>query len=301
MVNIQSTSRQLLRASMSENTHTAYRTALSAFNRFRDYHQLSNDWPANSQQVVLFVASCFEKGFSSSTICSYCSGISFHHKINSWIDPTDTFIVKKLLEGCRRSRCYIDNRAPITKQILQNILKALTDICYGDFECKLFAAAYSLAYFGLFRVSELAFTSASQSDRPLQYSDILYKKDKTAIFVQIRRSKTNQAGKPIKICIQKSAEDELCCIKHMTAYLQLRPKHKGYLFCHQNKSPLTRYQFSSILAKAIRKLGLPGYQFKTHSFRIGRATDLAKSGFSADAIKKAGRWSSDNYAKYIRI
>ena len=40
--------------------------------------------------------------------------------------------------------------------------------------------------------------------------------------------------------------------------------------------------------------------FKTHSFRIGRATDLAAEGVNADTIKMMGRWSSNVFCKYIR-
>ena len=74
--------------------------------------------------------------------------------------------------------------------------------------------------------------------------------------------------------------------------MQARPKYKGYFLCHLNRDPLTRYQFNSILNKCISKIGLSTKIFKTHSFRIGRATDLAKEGVSSENIKKLGRWSS---------
>jgi hypothetical protein len=40
--------------------------------------------------------------------------------------------------------------------------------------------------------------------------------------------------------------------------------------------------------------------YKTHSFIICRATDLAIMGVTAKAIMKAGRWNSDCYKLYIR-
>ena len=41
-------------------------------------------------------------------------------------------------------------------------------------------------------------------------------------------------------------------------------------------------------------------QYDTHSFRIGRATDLSKGGRSLSKIKRAGRWKSNAVYNYLR-
>ena len=82
---------------------------------------------------------------------------------------------------------------------------------------------------------------------------------------------------------------------------KLRPVRQGHnLFCHRDGSPLTRYQFGAVLSKVISKLQLNTACYKTHSFRIGAATWLARKGVSHDAIKAMGRWSSDAFRRYIR-
>ena len=68
-----------------------------------------------------------------------------------------------------------------------------------------------------------------------------------------------------------------------------------------NGSPLTRSQFTGVLAKAIRCLGLPTQVYTSHSFRIGHASDLASKGLSNETIKKLGRWKSDAVERYIRL
>ena len=40
--------------------------------------------------------------------------------------------------------------------------------------------------------------------------------------------------------------------------------------------------------------------FNTHSFRIGKASDMAKAGASKTQIALAGRWRSNAYLKYIK-
>lgn len=300
MEDIRSRSRKLLTASLATNTHVAYRNAITAFNKFRLTHNLGTHWPAAVIQVQYFISSCFEKGFSPATICTYCSGISFFHKINSLQDPTSTFIIQKMLEGCRRSRKQNDIRAPISKDLLKSICSKLSETCSSHYEISLFKAAFTLAYFGLLRISELVYTGPLHTDRPLQLCDISYDLQNKILLIQIRKSKTDQSGKAIKLKIYPEEKGNICCVQSVLEYIKARPRSKGYLFCHLNTQPLTRYQFSSILAKCISKLGLSTVFFKTHSFRIGRATDLAINGLSADTIKKLGRWSSNTFYKYIR-
>ena len=68
-----------------------------------------------------------------------------------------------------------------------------------------------------------------------------------------------------------------------------------------NESPLTRSQFTDVLAKAIRCLGLPTQVYTSHSFRVGRASDLASKGVPNETIKKLGRWKSNVVERYIRL
>lgn len=287
-------------ASLATNTHIAYKNAITAFDKFRLHHNLGTQWPAGVIQVQHFISSCFEKGFSPATIYTYCSGISFFHKINNLTDPTCTFIIQKMLEGCRRSRKQNDNRAPISKDLLTSICVKLSEICSSHYEILLFKAAFTLAYYGLLRISELVYTGPMHTDRPLQLRDISYDLHNKTLFIQIRKSKTDQSGKAIKLKIYPAGEGNICCVHSVLAFMKARPKSEGYLLCHQNRAPLTRYQFSSILAKSISKLGLSPVFFKTHSFRIGRATDLAIEGVNTDTIKKLGRWNSNAFCKYIR-
>ena len=283
---------------MANNTQLVYRNALSAFSKFRAQYNLPELWPSPSNHIILFLTACFGNGYSPSTLASYCSGIGFLHKVNGLKDPTDEFVVRKLLEGCRRRRKVIDTRAPIGRSLLEKIVCLLPKVCRNSYETKLFLAAYTLAYFGLLRISELVYTSVSLADRPLMLSDICL--SNSFLILTIRKSKTNQVGKPVKLKIPTYVNKQICCVNAAMHFLKCRPKHLGYLLCHEDKSPLTRYQFSAILARCIQQLGMPSQLYKTHSFRIGRATDLSLAGVSSENIKRLGRWTSDTYTKYIR-
>jgi len=47
-------------------------------------------------------------------------------------------------------------------------------------------------------------------------------------------------------------------------------------------------------------LGEEYTRYKSHSFRIGAATNAAIKGVSVDKIKTAGRWKSDAFKSYIQ-
>lgn len=86
----------------------------------------------------------------------------------------------------------------------------------------------------------------------------------------------------------------------MQEFLQVRPSITGPLFCHFSGKPLTRYQFSAVLAKVLAQSSIDSKNFKSHSFRIGAATTLALQGETQHVIQLAGRWQSNAYRTYIR-
>ena len=121
---------------------------------------------------------------------------------------------------------------------------------------------------------------------------------KLFLKVRIGISKTNQYGKPVCLNIPAIQNEFICPVNTMQRYLSARGFFPGNLFCHSNSSPLTRYQFSAVLSKAISHAGLSSQHYKSHSFRIGRATSLAIAGVSSEEIKKLG---SENQFKFRLI
>lgn len=286
---------------MAENTRDAYKTSLKKFQLFRQSYKLRNVWPVPISHMILFVSACFEAGYAPSSISLYVSSISFQHKLNQWTDPGSSFLVRKMLEGCKRLKQTKDSRAPISFAILGEICGKLRDICYSLYETMLFKAVYTLAYFGLFRVGELVVTKQSQQHRALMLDDVVVENGNKALRIRLRLSKSSQTGLPVTVRLPTTADRGLCCVRVMTEYLKVRPTKCSFLFCHENGSPLTRSQFAHVLSKSLHTLGKPLRKYRTHSFRIGRATDLAAQGVSELAIQKMGRWSSFAYKRYIRL
>uniref|UniRef100_A0A8W8NC18 SGNH hydrolase-type esterase domain-containing protein n=1 Tax=Magallana gigas TaxID=29159 RepID=A0A8W8NC18_MAGGI len=66
----------------------------------------------------------------------------------------------------------------------------------------------------------------------------------------IKRSKTDQCGRGVTLSVNAS-HGITCPVKAMLEFLQVRPSITGPLFCHFSGKPLTRYQFSAVLAKVL--------------------------------------------------
>ena len=81
--------------------------------------------PLHTIDICNFIGFLFEKQYSSSSIASHISALSYVHKILNIPDPTQSFIVRKLLKGCHKLLPSQDARLPITKNILHKILSAV--------------------------------------------------------------------------------------------------------------------------------------------------------------------------------
>jgi hypothetical protein len=100
------------------------------------------------------------------------------------------------------------------------------------------------------------------------------------IDIRVRFSKTDQEGRGTTlriICNMTGPLTSICPFVAMRVFLAQRGSHPGQLFCHFDKSPLTRYQVQKILQKSLCLLGHDGMNFNTHSFRIGAATSASMS------------------------
>ena len=56
--------------------------------------------------------------------------------------------------------------------------------------------------------------------------------------------------------------------------------------------PVTRDDFAKNLSGLLKLSDMNPSLYSTHSFRIGRATDLAAEGYPSEVLKASGRWTS---------
>jgi hypothetical protein len=104
---------------------TIYKQAIAYYKLFLSiYFPQSTVLPATVEKLSLFVAFCYHNQLACSTVNTYMSVISYLHKIGEFHDVTQSFVIKKSLQGLRKIGDKKDTRLPITYSILQ-LLKAM--------------------------------------------------------------------------------------------------------------------------------------------------------------------------------
>ena len=146
------------------------------------------------------------------------------------------------------------------------------------------------------------FSKRCQSHQVIGIDNISFilRGDVEIIKLHISFSKTDQYGHGSSIEISET-KSKICPVLLIKKYLLQRPNLKGPIFCHFGGKPVTRYQFSAVLNKVLKSLGIGNSAgFRTHSFRIGAATSHFEKGTSEQEIQMRGCWKSCAYKGYCR-
>ncbi|CAC5384689.1 unnamed protein product [Mytilus coruscus] len=275
------------------NTWKSYLRARSVLASFQLLYTLEKVWPGPVEQLVQFIVYLSLKHLSPATVRLYISGMSFSHKARNLKDTTKNFVVSKMLEDLHRNHPQRDNRAPITLSLLRQIIDALPSICTSTYESLLFKSSFMMAYFSMLRVSE--FTTKNKSDsstEALHLSDVVL--PDRQLKINIKKNKKDQRGHSTFIVINKYRDNaSICPVLTLKKYLSARPTVSGrnQLFMHFDGSSLTCYQLSanSMLRKSVNICNIPNpYLLKSHSFRIGAATEASNRGIYEDEAIKNG-------------
>ena len=289
---------QLLAASISKSTHKLYNRCWSSFKSFHmQYFTVVPSIPVSVNSIIGFIAHLHESGYSSSTIKSYISALSYFHKLSSTNDPTTSFLIKKLIIGTGSLARNPAVRLPITISILSKLTQAVKYVESSHYHQTLISAMFMLSFHAFLRVGE--FTVTQSASHTLQHSDIILDRSSTCqptIRISFKSFK-HQKDSYHPVLEIKSPNP----VQIVSKFLRIRPSIPGPLFIFPDSTPVSSSYFGSVLKSCLVHLGLNPSVYKPHSFRIGAATTAASMGFSDTQISTMGRWKSSAFKKYIRI
>lgn len=284
--------------SLSPLTAKAYGSKWCALLNFLSAESYPTTLPIFPAYLVAFLSHLHRSGMAVTTIRTYISAISFTHKfLAPCHDPTTSQWVISLLKGFARSQNHVmAPRPPITKYILHRLVSALPSVTVDTYIRVLAKCLFLLAFHLAARGGELVVSSTN--NHTLQYKDLSFiHKDNTAslivTFLTYKHSKL-----PATFAISPQPGPDFCPVKAALSYLDLRGGAPGPLFLHRDGRPISLRTFQKILADASLAAGFP--PFTTHSFRIGRTTELFHADHSATQIRDIGRWNSSAFRQYIR-
>ncbi|XP_070191999.1 uncharacterized protein [Littorina saxatilis] len=287
---------ELLTASYAKGTQQAYRRTWVSVTSFLKQRGFSTSLPMSTAAVCLYIGSLHEEGKAASTVMSAVSAISCVHKLNGLGDPTIDYTVKRLLQGCKRvGDKGKDTRLPITVPILNSIMEK-SEVAIGEnYEKIRFRAMCTLAFHSLLRVGEMAVSR--EPENVLHRGDV--RLDGQALTITFRNFKSS--AKPVTHTVEKAKAGVPGAVEAMRAYMSIRGNATGPLFRAMSGAPITAREFNEQLQLVFQFCGLPKQNFKSHSFRIGGASHMARNGASDAQIRQAGRWSSNAFLSYIRV
>ena len=282
-----------------------YRKAWSRFCSFVHLHNENQQLPIPSHQIVNYLADLFDGGYAPSTIATHASAICFVHKLLGFQDPMESFLLKKFVKGAINLSRAADSRLPITKSILQRLLRAIPTVIRNYNEQVLLKALFTLVYSFFLRFGEVVLKSGNDSNKLVQIENISIQtlgSSLKGMSLVLHHFKHKQQVQPVSLYIAHNPQNVECCpVESMQKYLRVLGNKSGPLFQFLDGKVVSYNYTADKLRTLVRFIGLDTQRYKPHSFRIGAATTAIQMGYSDDEVKKMGRWSSDALQSYIRL
>ena len=212
--------------------------------------------------------------------------------MDGYILNENKMLLNSLTQACRLVNDTVKTRLPIRVGLLEMILfeveHIFTDQPYLEI---MYKALFSLAYYGLFRVGELA-----AGDHSIKAKDVHVGQNKNKILAVLYSSKTHgsesrpQETKITSDCSRSKPKQLFFSpFEIVRTYMAMRggfedPTENFFVF--RDKSVVQPNQVRTVLRTALNLLNLDDSLYDTHSFRIGRASDLfLKWNYSIEEIK----------------
>ncbi|PKU45505.1 rho-related gtp-binding protein isoform x4 [Limosa lapponica baueri] len=276
----------LLECSGDSRLWQAYLEGLKKFLVFRKSMGMPAVWPIPEEQVRGFLA--MESLYSSSKTLMYVAALSYLSKLTGNPDPLVDPITHCMMVGLKHQVGILrDKYLPITIEVLRSLLGALESVCKTHYECLLFRALFTVAFFGALRIGEMV-----AKHRDVQQPELLYLSDlqlmERRVVICLHNSPVAQERHVISLGL--SGEPWVCPVLALRSYVTVRSQLEGPLFMHSDDRTVTKREFLTVFRWALRLLGLCPEQYGVHSFWLGTAVTAARCGYPREDITRLARW-----------
>lgn len=273
-----------LKASLADNTRRAYRSDLNHFFRW------GGTIPASPELVADYLAANAEQ-HTPATLARRLVSIGKAHTAQRLSSPTNTEVVKATLRGIRRTHGSIQRQvAPAVREDLLLMVTGLSGI-KGIRD----RALLLIGFAGAFRRSELVSLTVADIEQATQ-----------GLIIQLRFSKTDQAGQGRKIAIPY-ARGAACPVLALQRWLEQSGITEGPIFRGVNRhgliadTAITPQAVALVIKERAQAVGLDSTKYAGHSLRAGLVTSAAQLGVSSWKIRQqTGHKSDAMLARYIR-
>ena len=282
-------------AAFAEATKSAYRSQLKHYIKFCNRHNY-NLVPISPQSLLRYVV-YLAQTLSANSIRQYLNVVrlihfemGFSHPLtqDEWVQHS----LKSVVCGIKHIKgAPVNRKLPITVQILKQMYSLLNRYSSLDMT---FWAACLVAFFGMLRKRSLF----PAPGRPLYLTLDQCIVKSWGIVLHLVYSETIQyQQRQAYVALPWNNDPSLCAGRALFYCLKLAGSRLStdYLFAYSvsgKKAVLTYSQFTTMLKRYLKQLGLSSREYSGHSFRWGGATHALNSGVPVEIKKAQGIWKS---------
>ena len=261
-------------------TSKTYKNAFNKFSIFCGTNSLSF-LPAEPVAVILYLQK-LSNTLAYSSLLQTASAISWAHSLANEADPTQSAVVKNLLQACKRGSKTVVHKEPATVNHLWHLASVYRR---NESPKNLRTLVISvLAYSGCMRISDFI-------NLPVGSFVIL----ENYIQIQLGRTKTDQFREGNRKYIPHGKEKSLCPVRLLSKWLKLLKNGSelpAFPMLTNKTKPISISSFRENLEEAFKNADLP--KITPHSFRAGFATNAINAGVEVTDLKEFGLWQSES-------
>ena len=212
--------------------------------------------------IIEFIAFLSLGQLAQMTIATYISRVHHHLRLRNLPTFEDNFMLKLVLKGVSNLHVQVDVRLPISLDILQCMIVALSLVAANPYDAALYTAVLSAGFFGLLHPGEMV-----HSEHALLASNVYISCSKVVCLLPT--SKAHKGPVPQSIHLYKQP-NLACPVTAFTNYSKIRSSQGGQYFIKVDGTPITNLDLTNILRQLLQFLNLPHHHFKPHSLRMGQ-------------------------------
>ena len=305
---------------MAASTKESYRTAINHLRRCEEESGVDMSLPFDDSKTFEFLGWMEARGLKSRSMSTYLSGIRALHIASGFTEPfLRNPMVKLILRGQDNFDKLEDRmtgelgKLPVTKDVMMLIKKNLLKTDWSRLEKRLLWAVFTLAWSGSFRIHELVSRSTAEFDsqttllwQDVSFSEVELKGEKIkSVSVHIKSPKVDRigAGDNIQVFQLNNFMCPVAAMDKFRAESKCKEEKEMPVFRKACGLCVSGAEINRRLAVLTKEVGnlVPGGVIKSHSFRSGVPSEMAKNGESSEAIQAVGRWKSDAYRVYVKL
>lgn len=268
-------------------------------------------FPWNEAKLINFIAHLASRGLSHSTVRQYVSiAKNLHKQEGRDISAFDSHLATSMQQGIEnRSTPNPSARGVVTPETMWKLKKNLEKSGMSLYNKRILWFIMSAMFNAALRGSEILAEGVGKvtNKKNLRWRDITIKrttidgKETKVIVLNLQAPKEVKGCKDIKVDIYRN--DSFTDL--VTAYEDLKKitnvKPDDYVASWTSGKLITQNYMNKLLRKLLNdNKPWEGPAITTHSFRAALPTIMGALGFSEDAIKRFGRWSSSAYTAYLK-